>query len=301
MGRLTAIVLGSAAGGGYPQWNCRCPVCRLAWEGDRRVLPRTQTSVAVSADLQCWTLLNAAPDLRAQIGAIRALQPSGATRASPIEAVVLTGAEVDQTAGLLSLRERHAFTLVATTETLGYVADNPMFDALAPDVVTRRPVALGDTFALPGGIEATLFAVPGKAPLYREGDDPVTDAETSANVGVELRLGASRLAFVPGCASVSPGVKARLAASDVILFDATLFTDDEMIRTGTGVKTGRRMGHMPIDGADGSLAALADLSARRVYIHINNTNPILIAGSPERRRVEQAGWEVAHDGMEIVV
>ena len=301
MGRLTAIVLGSAAGGGYPQWNCRCPVCRLAWEGDRRVLPRTQTSVAVSADSEHWTLLNAAPDLRAQIGAIPALQPRGATRASPIAAVVLTGAEIDQTAGLLNLRERQAFTLVATAETLGHVADNPMFDALARDVVTRRPVALGDAFTLPGGIEATLFAVPGKAPLYREGDDPVTDAETSANVGVELRLGASRLAFVPGCASVSPGVKARLAASEVILFDATLFTDDEMIRTGTGQKTGRRMGHMPIDGPDGSLAALAGLSARRVYIHINNTNPILIEGSPERRRVEQAGWQVAHDGMEIVV
>jgi pyrroloquinoline quinone biosynthesis protein B len=301
MGRLTAIVLGSAAGGGYPQWNCRCPVCRLAWEGDRRVLPRTQTSVAVSADSKSWTLLNAAPELRAQIGAVRALQPSGATRTSPIAAVVLTGAEIDQTAGLLSLRERQPFTLFATAETLGHVAANPMFDALARDVVARRTVALGETFELPGGIAATLFAVPGKAPLYLEGDNPVTDAETSANVGVELRLGASRLAFVPGCASVSPAVRARLAASDVILFDATLFTDDEMIRTGTGVKTGRRMGHMPIDGADGSLAALAELAARRIYIHINNTNPILVAGSPERQRVEAAGWQVAEDGMEIVV
>jgi pyrroloquinoline quinone biosynthesis protein B len=300
MGRLTAIVLGSAAGGGYPQWNCCCPVCRLAWEGDRRVRPRTQTSVAVSADSKRWTLLNAAPDLRAQIGAVQALQPSGATRASPIEAVVLTGAEIDQTAGLLSLRERQPFTLFATAETLRHVGDNPMFDALAHDVVERQPIALDQPFALPGGIEACLFAVPGKAPLYREGDDPVTDAETAANVGVALRLGAARLAFVPGCASVSPAVKARLADSDVILFDATLFTDDEMIVSGTGQKTGRRMGHMPIGGADGSLAALAGLAARRIYIHINNTNPILIDGSPERRRVEAAGWEVAEDGMEIV-
>src|SRR5262245_6111530 len=223
MGRLTAIVLGSAAGGGYPQWNCGCPVCRLAWEGDRRVLPRTQTSIAVSADAKHWTLLNVAPALRAQIGAIRSLQPSGATRAGPIEAVVLTGAEIDQTAGLLSLRERQAFTLFATAETLGHVGDNPMFDALAHDVVKREPVALDRPFALPGGIEACLFAVPGKAPLYREGVDPVTDAETAANVGVALRLGEARLAFVPGCASVSPGVRARLSDSDVILFDATLF------------------------------------------------------------------------------
>jgi pyrroloquinoline quinone biosynthesis protein B len=301
MGRLTAIVLGSAAGGGYPQWNCRCPVCQLAWEGDRRVRPRTQTSVAVSADATSWTLLNAAPELRAQISAVPALQPREATRTSPIAAVVLTGAEVDQTAGLLSLRERQPFTLFATGETLGHVAANPMFDALARDVVARRAVALGDTFELPGGIVATLFTVPGKAPLYLEGDNPVTDAETSANVGIELRLGDSRLAFVPGCASVSPGVRTRLAASDVVLFDATLFTDDEMIRTGTGQKTGRRMGHMPIAGADGSLAALADLSARRIYIHINNTNPILVDGSPERQRVETAGWQVAEDGMEIVV
>jgi pyrroloquinoline quinone biosynthesis protein B len=298
---LTAIILGSAAGGGFPQWNCRCPVCRLAWDGDRRVRPRTQTSIAVSADGARWTLLNAAPDMRAQIASARALQPSGATRASPIAAVVLTGAEIDQTAGLLSLRERQGFALFATAETLGYIADNPMFDALARDVVVRRAVALEDPFALPGGLEARLFVVPGKLPLYREGDDPVTDAETSANVGVEVRFGPRRLVFVPGCASLSPGVKARLGQSDVVLFDATLFTDDEMIRTGTGTKTGRRMGHMPIDGADGSLAALADLTARRIYIHINNTNPILIAGSPERRRVEAAGWEVAEDGMEIVV
>jgi pyrroloquinoline quinone biosynthesis protein B len=312
MGRLTAIVLGSAAGGGYPQWNCCCSVCRLAWEGDRRVVARTQTSLAVSADRKRWTLLNAAPDLRAQIAAVAALQPAGAatgtdarhagaTRASPIEAVLLTGAEIDQTAGLLSLRERQGFTLLGTAETLGHVADNPMFDALARDVVKRQAVALDEPFALPGGIEARLFAVPGKAPLYREGDDPVTDAETAANVGVALRLGEKRLAFVPGCASVSPAVKARLVESDVILFDATLFTDDEMVVSRTGTKTGRRMGHMPIDGADGSLAALAGLTARRIYVHINNTNPILVDGSPERRRVEAAGWEVAADGMEIVV
>jgi pyrroloquinoline quinone biosynthesis protein B len=302
MGRLTAIVLGSAAGGGFPQWNCRCPVCRLAWEGDRRVRPRTQTSLAVSADAQRWTLLNAAPDLRAQIASVPALHPSGAARASPIAAVVLTGAEIDQTAGLLSLRERQPFGLFATAETLGYVAENPMFDALAADVVARQAVALDAPFELPGGLAARLFTVPGKLPLYREGGDPVTDAETSANVGVEVRAGDARLLFVPGCASLSPAVKARLAGSDVVLFDATLFTDDEMIRTGTGAKTGRRMGHMPIDGRDGSLAALADLAARRrIYIHINNTNPILVDGSPERRRVEAAGWEVAEDGMEIVV
>jgi pyrroloquinoline quinone biosynthesis protein B len=301
MGRLTAIVLGSAAGGGYPQWNCRCPVCRLAWEGDGRVKARTQTSVAVSADGRQWILLNASPDLRAQICATPALQPCAGIRGSPIAAVVLTGGEIDQTAGLLSLRERQGFTLYATDETLGSLADNPMFGVLAPDLVAQRALALDAPLTLPGGIEARLFAVPGKLPLYREGQDPVTDAETAANVGVEFRCGERRLACVPGSASVPAALAQRLAQCAVVLFDGTLFTDDEMVRSGTGTKTGRRMGHMPIDGPDGSLAALGALAARRIYIHINNTNPILVDGSPERRKVEQAGWQVAEDGMEIVV
>ena len=301
MGRLTAIVLGSAAGGGYPQWNCVCPVCRLAWQGDRRVKPRGQASLAVSADGAQWTLLNAAPDLRAQIAATPALHPRGASRASPIAAVVLTGVEVDQTAGLLNLRERQPFTLYATAETLGILGDNAMFDVLASDVVMRKAVALGDAFALPGGMTATLFAVPGKLPLYLEGEKVDVSAEGETNVGVEIEAEGTRLVFVPGCAEMRPALRARLAAADVVLFDATLFTDDEMIATGTGAKTGRRMGHMPIDGPGGTLAALSDLPGRRILIHINNTNPILIDGSPERRKVEAAGWEVAEDGMEIVL
>ncbi|MFL6935672.1 MAG: pyrroloquinoline quinone biosynthesis protein PqqB [Xanthobacteraceae bacterium] len=298
---MTAIVLGSAAGGGYPQWNCRCPVCRLAWEGDRRVKARTQASVAVSADGEAWILLNASPDLRAQIAATPALRPATGTRGSPIAAVLLTGAEIDQIAGLLTLRERQGFALLGTAETLALIAENPIFAVLAPDLVRRHAVALDEPFALPGGIEARLFAVPGKMPLYREGESPLTDAETEVNVGVELRLGEARLAYVPGAAAVPPSLKERLARADVVLFDGTLFVDDEMIRSGTGEKTGRRMGHMPIDGPDGSLAALADLEARRVYIHVNNTNPILVDGSPERRRVVAAGWAVAEDGMEIAV
>lgn len=302
MGRLTAIVLGSAAGGGYPQWNCLCPVCRLAWEGDRRVKPRGQASLAVSADGAHWTLLNAAPDLRAQIAAVPALHPRGGTsRASPISAVVLTGAEVDQTAGLLNLRERQPFTLHGTAETLGILADNSMFDVLASDVVARQAVALEQAFVLPGGMTATLFAVPGKLPLYLEGEKVDVSAEGETNVGVEIEAGGKRLAFVPGCAEVRPALRDRLAKADVVLFDATLFTDDEMIATGTGVKTGRRMGHMPIDGPGGTLAALNGLPGRRILIHINNTNPILIDGSPERRKVEVAGWQVAEDGMEIVL
>jgi pyrroloquinoline quinone biosynthesis protein B len=172
---------------------------------------------------------------------------------------------------------------------------------LAPDVVRRIPVSLDKSFALPGGLTAELFAVPGKAPLYLEGSAPEIGGESGGTVGVVVAAGDRRLVFVPGAASVTPALKERLAHADVVLFDATLFTDDEMIATGTGSKTGRRMGHVPIDGADGSLAALSDLPGRRIYIHINNTNPILVAGSPERRRVEAAGWEVAADGMEIAL
>jgi pyrroloquinoline quinone biosynthesis protein B len=305
LSQLAAIVLGAAAGGGFPQWNCRCAVCRLAWASDKRVKPRTQASLAVSADGEHWILLNASPDLRTQIQANQNLHPRGQAhdnaRGSPIAAVVLTGAEIDQTAGLLSLRERSPFALHATAATLAAIADNPMFAALAPDVVARRAVVPGQRFALGHGIEAELFIVPGKVPLYLEGDDPDTASESAANVGVEIFNGASRLAFVPGAAAITPAVMQRLARADVIFFDGTLFTDDEMIATGTGSKTGRRMGHMPLDGPDGSLVALAGLRARRIFMHINNTNPILIEDSPERGRAVEAGWEIAEDGLEVVL
>jgi pyrroloquinoline quinone biosynthesis protein B len=301
MGRLTAIVLGAAAGGGYPQWNCRCPVCRRAWDGDGRVKPCTQASVAVSADGARWVLLNASPDLRAQLAAVPALHPRNGLRHSPIAAVVLTGAEIDQIAGLLNLRERHPFALYGTPECLAAVAANPMFDALAPDVVRRHAVAPDLPFEPAPGLTAELFTVPGKVPLYLERGEPEVGEESGTTVGVELSAGGARLVFVPGAAAMTPALHARLAHADAVLFDGTLFTDDEMIRTGTGGKTGRRMGHMPIDGDGGSLAALAGLERRRIYIHINNTNPIHVAGSPERRKVETAGWEVAADGMEIAL
>jgi pyrroloquinoline quinone biosynthesis protein B len=301
MGNLTAIVLGAAAGGGFPQWNCRCPVCQLAWAGDTRVKPRTQASLAISGDGEHWILLNAAPDLRAQLLATPRLQPRTGLRHSPIAAVILTGAEVDQVTGLLTLRERQNFTVLATADTLNAVAANSIFGVLAADVVRRQTVALGMGFALPGGLEAELFAVPGKVALYLEGEAPDLAAETGANVGVEISDGTRRLAYVPGAAAVPPALRQRLSGADVILFDATLFTDDEMIATGTGEKTGRRMGHMPLDGPDGTLAALAGLGGRKILTHINNTNPILIEDSPEHARVTAAGWEVAEDGMEIML
>jgi len=265
------------------------------------VTARTQASLAVSADERHWLLLNASPDLRSQIAANAMLQPQGDARSSPIAAVVLTGAEVDQVAGLLSMRERQPFTLIATAETLAAVGANPIFGVLATDTVARKPAAPGERFAVAPDLTAELFTVAGKVPLYLEGENPATARETEANVGVEVRAGDKRLLFVPGAAAVTAALRERLARADAIFFDGTLFTDDEMIRTRTGSKTGRRMGHMPIDGADGSVAALAGVAARRIFIHINNTNPILIAGSPERQQVEAAGWEIAADGLKVVL
>lgn len=298
MPRLTAIVLGSAAGGGFPQWNCRCPVCALAWDADPRVQERTQTSVAVSADGKRWTLLNASPDLREQIARTNELQPHFSRRESPIEAVLLTGGEIDQVAGLLHLREAQAFSIFATAETQSTLQASPLFDALSPNFVTRSTVALHETFSLPGGMQAELFPVPGKVPLYLEGE---SEMQTGMNVGVEISAGDARILFVPGAASVPSEVLERMQRANAVLFDGTLFTDDEMIRLGVSEKTGLRMGHMPVSGEGGSLDALASVSARRIYIHINNTNPLLIDDSVERRAVTAQGFEVAYDGMEIVL
>jgi pyrroloquinoline quinone biosynthesis protein B len=298
MAPLTAIVIGSAAGGGFPQWNCRCPVCELAWTNDPRITPRTQTGLAVSSGDGRWTLINASPDLRQQIQATPALQPRG-LRQSPIATAVLTGGEIDQIAGLLSLREMSPFTLLATNETHAAVAANAMFSAMR--LMSRQTVPLREPFALPGGLTAELFAVPGKAPLYLEGDNPVLDSEGEGNTGIEVCTKDKCLVFVPGAAAVTPAMRERFMRADAILFDGTLYTDDEMQKRGVGDKTGRRMGHMPIAGADGSLAALRGVEARRIFVHINNTNPILVAGSPERETVESAGWEIARDGMEIVL
>jgi pyrroloquinoline quinone biosynthesis protein B len=263
------------------------------------VRPRTQAGIAVSGGDGRWTLLNASPDLGQQIRATTALHPKQGLRGSPIDAVVLTGAEIDQITGLLSLRESSPFTLYATPASHAAVAANAMFSAL--NAMTRRAVNPGERFMLAGNIQASLFTVPGKLPLYIEGEEPEIGTESAANVGIELQCDGARLIFVPGAAAVTPAMRERFNRADVILFDGTLFTDDEMLRTGTGQKTGRRMGHMPIDGEGGALLALHGLNQRRIFVHINNTNPIQIAGSAERAKVEAAGWQVAEDGMEIVL
>ena len=298
--RLRALVLGSGAGGGVPQWNCGCRVCRLVWSGDGRVKPRTQAGVALTVDGANWLLLNASIDLRQQILATPRLHPKGAGRHSPIAAVVLTNAEVDSSAGLLALRERQPFAIFGTQATLDAINANRMFDVVDPAVAPRRAVRLGEQFEPLPGIKLELFAVPGKVPLWLEEGSVATEEIGEETVSVAVEAAGKRLVFAPACARVTEALDARIANADVLFFDGTLFADDEMIVSGLGDKTGKRMGHMPLSGPGGTLEALArHARVRRILIHINNSNPILIEGSPEEAKVKTAGWEIAFDGMEV--
>jgi pyrroloquinoline quinone biosynthesis protein B len=299
--RLRALVLGSGAGGGVPQWNCRCRVCRLAWAGDPRVRRRTQSSVAVSVDGERWLLLNASPDIRQQIQSTPALRPIGETRGSPIAVVLVTNADVDHVTGLLGLRERQELVVWGSRRTLEVLAANRIFDVLADDVVERRVVPLGEAFEPLPDLRVELFMVPGKVPLWLEEGEVATDVETEGTVGVAIEAQGRRLLYVPGCARMTPALEARVAMAHALLFDGTLYDDDEMIREGLGAKTGRRMGHMPMTGPGGSIEAFADHPGlRRIFIHVNNSNPALVEGSAEQRAVEAAGWDIAWDGMEIL-
>jgi pyrroloquinoline quinone biosynthesis protein B len=312
---MRIVVLGAAAGGGFPQWNCACPNCARARRGDRAARPRSQCSVAVSADGEGWLLLNATPDLREQIAATPALQPcvtgsvEGA-RASPIRAIAVSNGDVDAITGLLHLRESQPLAIYASRRVLTLIAANPVFRVLDPAFVKRREIMLGrkeplsDSAGRPLGLAIEAFAVPGKVALYaeEEGEENLGTAEgDTVGFAVSDEAGAC-FHFVPACAALSEALLARLHGSRLVFFDGTLWTDEEMIRLGLGTKTGRRMGHLSVSGADGTLAGLAPLGiARKVFVHVNNSNPMILEDSPERASVVRAGWEVAHDGMEIAL
>jgi pyrroloquinoline quinone biosynthesis protein B len=299
---VKVIVLGSAAGGGFPQWNCRCPVCALAWAGDARVTPRTQAGIAVSADGASWVLVNASPDLRQQILQTPELQPQAGLRHSPIRSVILTNGDVDGVAGLLTLRERQAFTLYGAPETLEILAANTIFNVLATDVVERRSFNFDTPLEPVPDLEVTAFAVPGKVPLYMEDETLKIGTESGSVIGLEFRAGDGRFVYIANCARVTDGVRARAEGAELLMFDGTTFTDDEMPRLGLSAKTAARMGHVAMSGPDGSLAGLAGVRAgRKVFLHVNNSNPALVDGSPERDAVEAAGWQVAHDGMRFTL
>ena len=297
-------VLGSAAGGGFPQINCNCDNCCSARAGMAGFPPRTQTCVAVSPDAQCWTLLGASPDLRQQIAATSALhpKPEKGPRSSPIAAVVLTNGEVNSVGGLLSLREGFAFDLLAPASVLAALAANPMFDVLHPARVRRIPLVPGASHIGPSGLQFHAFPVAGKIALHADVGARGQIADDSDTIGLEVSDPATGASFfhIPCCAAVDRMLAERLRGARLVLFDGTLYRDDEMIQQGLSEKSGHRMGHISISGPDGAIAALDGLGiARRIFVHINNSNPVLNEGSAERRAIEQAGWEVAFDGMEM--
>ena len=301
-------VLGAAAGGGFPQWNANSDACRRARSGDPAARPATQASVAVSADGERWVLLNASPDLRQQIEATPALHPREGLRSSPIKAVLLTNGDVDAIAGLLHLREGTAFALYAHERVLAVLDANPVFEVVDRELVPRRRlvpdegVELSDAAGTPLGLTALPFPAPGKIPLYLERDAADLDTEATAGdtLGLEITGGGKRLVYLANCARVTDEVRRRATGADLLVMDGTLWRDDEMIVQGVGPKTGRRMGHVSMSGPEGAIARLADVPVgRRVFLHINNTNPALLSDSPERAELERAGWEVAFDGMEL--
>ena len=300
-------ILGAAAGGGFPQWNCNCRNCADVRQGKPGFRARTQCSLAVSANGSDWVLLNTAPDLRQQINETPELgaRADGGLRNSPIKAAVLTGGDVDFIAGLLNLRELQPFTVYGSSRVLSTLKANSVFNVLNGDVVPRRELPLGQTTSIADtGLDIEAFAVPGKVALYLESG--AADANYGSREGDAIGLKVTAPAtdktffYVPGCAVVDADLAGRLKGAPLVFFDGTLYTDDEMLRQGLMKKTGQRMGHMSMSGPEGSIAAFAALGVtRKIFVHINNSNPVLDDNSPERHATEAAGWEVGCDGMEI--
>ncbi len=306
-------VVGSAAGGGFPQWNCNFHLSRDARKGAETIRPRTQSSLAASADEARWVLFNASPDIRQQIAVTPELQPAenAPPRSTPICAVVLTNADVDHIAGLISLRERQRFVIYATARVLAVLVQNAIFNVVDPALVERRELKLHEVSPIldwqnkPTGISVEAFAVPGKIALFLEDQAKAEQGfgtEEGDTIGLKImpENAVSPVFYIPGCARIDGKLRQRLDQASCLLFDGTVYTDDEMLTSGVGSKTGQRMGHLHISGDDGSMHALADLAiGRRIYVHINNTNPILDDRSPEAAAVRKGGWEIGYDGMEI--
>ncbi|MCG0239477.1 MAG: pyrroloquinoline quinone biosynthesis protein PqqB [Firmicutes bacterium] len=297
-------ILGSAAGGGLPQWNCNCPNCAAARAGAPTVRRRTQTSLAVSADGETWYLVNATPDIREQLAAFPALHPGPGVRETPVRGVLLTDAELDHTGGLLVLREGSRWRLFCTPAVRAVLERRfpvlPILQAFAQVEVV--PVLPGEPFALGEGaasLRVTAFPLLGGLPLYAA---DLPDPGPGAVVGYRFedpRTGGV-LVVAPGVGALTAELERQLAGADCVLFDGTCWSDDELVRLGIRGRTARAMGHVPVGGPDGSAVWLARQPVRRkIYIHVNNTNPMVREDGPEYRWLAAHGLEVAHDGMEV--
>ena len=308
---LRVVVLGAAAGGGVPQWNCGCRVCQKA-RTENPELASTQASIAVSADGRHWYLVNASPDLRQQLIATPQLHPeAGRLRHSPIAGVILTNGEIDAVAGLLSMREGSPFTLYAHQRVLAILRSNSIFNVLNAENVKRRPIEVEKAFepalpdGSPSGIEVLPFEVPGKGAWYLEGKaHPAGGDGAGDTLGLRIldKSSGKYFYFLAACARVTDDLKSRLAGAALVFFDGTVWRDDELITAGLGAKTGQGMGHISMSGDHGAIESLAGLDiGRKMFLHINNSNPALLRGSDERKIAEQAGWHIPADGTEITL
>jgi pyrroloquinoline quinone biosynthesis protein B len=308
---LRVVVLGAAAGGGVPQWNCGCAVCRAA-RTDHPEISSTQASIAVSNDGAHWFLVNASPDLRQQATNTPQLHPKGgALRHSPITGVILTNGEIDAVTGLLSMRESSPFAIYAHPKVLSILKSNSIFDVLRPENVQRVPIEIDAAFEpqLPGGVPSGLeilpFAVAGTSAWYlRDKEQPggATSAGDTLGLRIADKASGKYLYVITACAGVDNALKQRLTGAPLVLFDGTVWRDDEMIRAGLGNKTGQSMGHIAMSGDAGAINSLAELGiGRKIFLHINNSNPAWLHASPERQALERAGWQIPAEGMEIVL
>jgi pyrroloquinoline quinone biosynthesis protein B len=289
-------VLGSAAGGGFPQWNCACPGCSHARAG--RLPARSETCVAVRAENGDWVVLGAPAAVSEMIARHEPLAPRG-IRGTSVECILLANGDLDQTLGLLSLREGSPLTILATSVVIrGFREENALARTLerVEGQTTWRALTPGERVALASGLGVTAIAIPGKSPLHLEGRAARDSEENVAFVLDDARR--RTLVFAPSVGAPTVELERAAERADAILFDGTFWSEDELQPFGA-TRGARAMGHWPLGGVEGSLRWLATLRARRILIHVNNTNPILLPGSSEHRAVLEAGVEIGFDGLEF--
>lgn len=304
---MQILVLGSAAGGGFPQWNCNCANCAGVREGAIRAKPRTQSSIAASSDSANWAIINASPDILAQIAASPRLQRRLKPRDTGIRAVILVDSQIDHTIGLAMLREGERLDIWCTASVRDDLTVGnpllPMLESYCGVSWSEVPIEPGVTFSIPTiqGLEFTAIAVQSKAPPYSAHRAAPQKGDNIALLITDARTG-KRCFYAPGLAAIEPAVWEGMSNADCVLVDGTFWTDDEMIRSGVGRKRGLEMGHLAQSGPNGMISYLRRLPrTRRVLIHINNTNPILNEDSYQRLELDSMRIEVAFDGMEITL
>ena len=302
---MEVVLLGTAAGGGFPQWNCWCPTCRVARTDPARARPRSQSSIAVSADARRWFLCNASPDVRDQLGRL-ARDPAPSLRHVPVDGIVLTDAELDHSLGVALLREaRHlrvhctaAVRRILERDSAVLAVTRAFASVPVVELPLHAPVPLALADGGPSGLSVEAFAVAGDPPRFATADEP------GHTVGLVVRDAAGAAAvYLPGCGALDDALVARLAGASLVVIDGTFWSEDELVRLGLSERRAAQMGHLPIGGEGGSLARLAGLAATTtvVYAHLNNSNPVLVEDSPERAAVEAAGCVVGEDGMRFTV